>query len=295
MRSIRLVRDWREADLLEQTSDRSIYPNGDAVALEGGSRRGLIRRSANGMASRTLARVDAGLALASPVRVLAEGGDVTVHADGFALPDIGRVAGRPLQIAFKRALDVIGAGLGLLILSPLLIALALLIRTTSKGPVFFRQKRIGLDNRPFEILKFRSMYTDRCDITGVSQTVRDDPRVTPIGRVMRRTNLDELPQLINVLRGEMSLVGPRPHVPGMLAAGLLYEDLVPGYDKRHLMRPGITGLAQVRGLRGPTIERQPAVDRVISDLTYVRDFTIWLDVKILVRTVVSELRGGTGS
>jgi lipopolysaccharide/colanic/teichoic acid biosynthesis glycosyltransferase len=199
-----------------------------------------------------------------------------------------------LQLGLKRAMDVVGSGLGLLILAPLMLTLAFLIRAGSTGPVFFRQTRTGKDGKPFEILKFRSMYTDRCDATGVAQTVKDDPRVTPIGRVMRRTNLDELPQLINVLRGDMSLVGPRPHVPGMLAAGVLYEDLVPGYDHRHTLRPGITGLAQVNGLRGPTIERKPAVDRVLYDFTYVRDFSLWLDVKILVRTLASELRGGTG-
>jgi lipopolysaccharide/colanic/teichoic acid biosynthesis glycosyltransferase len=207
---------------------------------------------------------------------------------------VAESAGRTIQLALKRAIDVVGSGLGLLLLAPLMITLAILIRAGSNGPVFFRQTRTGLDGRPFEILKFRSMYTDRCDISGVAQTVKDDPRVTPIGRVMRRTNLDELPQLINVLRGDMSLVGPRPHVPGMLAAGILYEDLVPGYEQRHRMRPGITGLAQVNGLRGPTIERKPAVDRVMNDFAYVREFSLWLDIKILVKTLASELRGGTG-
>jgi lipopolysaccharide/colanic/teichoic acid biosynthesis glycosyltransferase len=205
-----------------------------------------------------------------------------------------RTVGRTVQLVLKRALDMAGAGVGLLILAPLLLTLAFLIRSGSSGPVFFRQTRTGLDGKPFEILKFRSMYIDRCDVSGVTQTIKDDPRVTPIGRVMRRTNLDELPQLFNVLRGEMSLVGPRPHVPGMLAAGVLYEDLVPGYEQRHAMRPGITGLAQVNGLRGPTIERKPSVDRVMCDIAYVRNFSLWLDIKILVKTLASELRGGTG-
>jgi lipopolysaccharide/colanic/teichoic acid biosynthesis glycosyltransferase len=202
---------------------------------------------------------------------------------------------RSFQLALKRAIDFIGAGLGLLLLAPLLIGIAILIKGGSRGPVFFRQSRTGRDNSSFEILKFRSMYTDRCDISGVAQTIKDDTRVTPIGRVLRRTNLDELPQLLNVLKGDMSLVGPRPHVPGMLAAGVLYEDLVPNYAARHILRPGITGLAQVNGLRGPTTERQPAVDRVLHDLRYVREFSLWLDFKILVMTIISELRGGTGT
>lgn len=201
---------------------------------------------------------------------------------------------RTLHLAAKRGIDVVGAAIGLILLAPLLLTVAAIIKLTSAGPVFFRQDRTGLDNRTFEILKFRSMYTDRCDLSGVAQTVADDPRITPIGRIIRKTNIDELPQLINVLRGDMSLVGPRPHVPGMLAAGVPYEELVLGYERRHAMRPGITGLAQASGLRGPTTEVEPAVMRVVRDVEYIRTFSIWLDIRILFRTVVNELLRGNG-
>ncbi len=138
------------------------------------------------------------------------------------------------------------------------------------------------------------MYTDRCDHSGVQQTVSGDPRITQVGRFLRRTNLDEIPQLWNVLIGDMSLVGPRPHVPDMLAAGRNYSDLVRGYENRHLMRPGLTGLAQARGLRGPTTHRWMAIRRIVCDVEYVRNFSLLLDIKIILRTVVNELRGGTG-
>jgi lipopolysaccharide/colanic/teichoic acid biosynthesis glycosyltransferase len=201
---------------------------------------------------------------------------------------------RALHLAAKRAVDIVGAAIGLVLLSPLLIAVAAIIKFTSPGPVFFRQERTGLNNKPFEILKFRSMYSDRCDLSGVAQTTACDPRITPIGRIIRKTNIDELPQLFNVLKGDMSLVGPRPHVPGMLAAGVRYEDLVIGYERRHAMRPGITGLAQANGLRGPTTEVEPAVMRVVRDIEYIRDFSIWLDIRILYRTVVNEIIRGNG-
>lgn len=216
---------------------------------------------------------------------------------GAVLDDVGMetaVDWRPAHLAAKRLVDIVGAAFGLLLLSPLLIAVAAIIKLTSAGPVFFRQERTGLDNKPFQILKFRSMYTDRCDVSGVAQTVADDPRITPIGRIIRKTNIDELPQLINVLLGDMSLVGPRPHVPGMLAAGVRYEELVVGYERRHAMRPGITGLAQADGLRGPTTEVEPSVMRVVRDVEYIRDFSIWLDIRILFRTVVNEILRGKG-
>lgn len=234
----------------------------------------------------------------TPTSAFSAGQAVALASYGGATIDDGesttQVNWRPAHLAAKRLIDIVGAAFGLLLLSPLLIAVAAIIKLTSVGPVFFRQERTGLDNKPFQILKFRSMYTDRCDLSGVAQTVADDPRVTPIGRIIRKTNIDELPQLINVLWGDMSLVGPRPHVPGMLAAGVRYEELVLGYERRHAMRPGITGLAQANGLRGPTSEVEPSVMRVVRDIEYIRDFSVWLDIRILFRTVINEILRGKG-
>lgn len=201
----------------------------------------------------------------------------------------------PAQLAAKRAIDIVGSFLGLLVLAPVILLVAVLIKLESKGPVFFRQLRTGLNETPFEILKFRSMYIDLCDDSGVRQTVDNDPRITPLGRILRKTNLDEVPQLWNVLIGDMSLVGPRPHVPDMLAAGRNYSELVQGYEYRHLMRPGITGLAQAGGLRGSTEQRWMAIRRVVCDVEYVRNFSLLLDIKIIVRTIINEFKGGTGS
>jgi lipopolysaccharide/colanic/teichoic acid biosynthesis glycosyltransferase len=128
----------------------------------------------------------------------------------------------------------------------------------------------------------------------VNQTIKGDPRITKVGAFLRRTNLDEIPQIYNVLRGDMSLVGPRCHAIGMLAGGVLYEELVPEYHDRHSMRPGLTGLAQMRGLRGPTDKPAKARARIASDLRYVENFSLLLDVQILIGTIVNEMRGGQG-
>lgn len=200
----------------------------------------------------------------------------------------------PIQLGLKRAIDIFGSFFGLLVLLPVILLIAVAIKLESRGPVFFRQLRTGINETPFEIMKFRSMYTDLCDNSGVRQTVDNDPRITPLGRILRKTNIDELPQLWNVLIGDMSLVGPRPHVPDMLAAGRSYSDLVQGYEYRHLMRPGLTGLAQARGLRGPTEHRWMAIRRIVCDVEYVRKFSLLLDIKIIIRTVINELKGGTG-
>ncbi|WP_137044783.1 sugar transferase [Pseudolabrys sp. FHR47] len=198
------------------------------------------------------------------------------------------------MLATKRAIDVSGALFGLVVFAPLFIGIAIAIKVTSKGPVFFRQKRYGYHNRRFWIFKFRTMYADRGDARGVQQTVGNDPRVTPIGRILRKSSLDELPQLINVLKGDMSLVGPRPHVPGMLAGGMLYEQLTPYYFQRHMMRPGITGLAQVSGFRGETTVALPAIERLDYDLRYIATWSLWLDIKIILRTVIREVTRGSG-
>ncbi len=194
----------------------------------------------------------------------------------------------------KRAIDIVGASFGLLLFAPLLIGIAIAIKATSPGPVFFRQKRYGYRNRRFWIFKFRTMYAHLGDQRGTQQTTAGDPRVTPVGRLLRRSSLDELPQLINVLKGDMSLVGPRPHVPGMLAGGMLYEELTPYYFQRHTMRPGITGLAQVSGYRGSTVAPLSAIERLDYDLQYITRWSLWLDLLIMMRTATREFFLGSG-
>lgn len=208
-------------------------------------------------------------------------------------PDQG-TATKYWQLTAKRLIDIAISSAALLTLAPLLLTVAILIKLDSRGPVLFRQNRWGKDCGLIRVYKFRSMYTDRCDQSGVAQTVEGDPRVTKIGRVIRRLNIDELPQLLNVLTGDMSLVGPRCHAVGMLAAGIPYEELVHEYHQRHVMRPGMTGLAQMRGLRGPTDRASKARARIASDLYYVNNFSIWLDFTIMAGTVYSELKGGKG-
>ena len=200
----------------------------------------------------------------------------------------------PTRPIAKRIMDVVGASFALLFLAPLLIAIAIAIKVTSRGPVLFKQRRYGYHNHRFRIFKFRTMYVHLEDATGTRQTTKNDPRVTPLGRFLRNTSLDELPQLINVLIGDMSLVGPRPHVPGMQAAARLYEDLIPYYFHRHMMRPGITGLAQVSGCRGSTVQADAAMDRIDYDLAYIEQWSLWLDLRIILLTIRREMVGGNG-
>lgn len=187
----------------------------------------------------------------------------------------------------KRITDI---GFTLLILIPALpvmLFLALAIRVTSRGPAFFRQRRYGLDGEEFTVYKFRSMYVAE-DGENVRQARRNDDRVTPLGRFLRRTSLDELPQLFNVLQGRMSLVGPRPHA---VAHNEMYRRLIKGYMMRHKVLPGITGLAQVNGCRGETAELEQMQARVNYDLDYLRLWSPTLDLRILVKTAVQVLRG----
>ncbi|WP_245447323.1 exopolysaccharide biosynthesis polyprenyl glycosylphosphotransferase [Methylobacterium sp. 17Sr1-1] len=206
--------------------------------------------------------VDAGSAVAARIR----------PAPAFR-PGMGPVA--------KRALDVVGAALGLVLLLPLFLVVALLIKCDSRGPVLFRQSRIGLGNRPFRVWKFRTMT---CCENGsvVRQARRDDPRVTRVGRVLRRTSLDELPQLVNVLFGSMSLVGPRPHA---VAHDAQFSGTVARYAERHAVRPGITGWAQVRGCRGETPNAAAMQRRVDLDLAYIEHWSLLLDLLILGMTL----------
>ena len=203
--------------------------------------------------------------------------------------------GEPARLTLKRGLDFTAATLALILLSPLFILIAAIIKMTSPGPVLFYQWRYGYRNRRFRICKFRTMYVHLEDRSGTHQATRNDARITPIGRILRATSLDELPQLINVVKGNMSLVGPRPHVPRMLAAEVLYEDLVPYYFQRHSVRPGITGLAQVSGCRGSTAQAGDAIARIDYDLEYIETWSLWLDIKIILKTIRREFLSGTGT
>jgi len=181
---------------------------------------------------------------------------------------------------FKRLIDILGALTGLLFLSPFLVIVATLICLDSPGPAFFRQRRTGRDGVPFLIYKFRTMRVQE-DGDKVVQASKGDHRVTRVGKFLRRSSIDELPQLLNVLKNEMALVGPRPHA---LAHDEYYSLTVPGYDDRFRSKPGITGLAQVSGLRGEVIEIGAMAARIQRDVEYIRDWSIMLDLQILART-----------
>ena len=189
----------------------------------------------------------------------------------------------------KRAADFTFAALILLLHALPMCLIALAIKLESPGPVFFRQQRIGWGNRPFELLKFRTMLHHAPDTGRLRQTRQHDPRVTRIGALLRRTSFDELPQLLHVLRGEMSLVGPRPHAPGSCAGGTPFEQLSDWYPMRHHVRPGMTGLAQVRGWRGETDTSEKLLRRLGSDLEYIENWSLGLDFLILARTVLAVL------
>lgn len=202
------------------------------------------------------------------------------------------VAEPPLQgwsPVYKRCEDLILSSLALLLLSPLLLLVAAAVKLDSPGPVLFRQKRYGYNQRLIEVYKFRSMHHHLRDDHAERQTGRDDPRVTRIGRFIRKTSLDELPQLFNVLGGSMSLVGPRPHATATKAANVLFEDAVEEYVARHRVKPGITGLAQINGYRGETDTLEKIHKRVEYDLEYIENWSLWLDLSILLRTVPAVL------
>lgn len=215
-----------------------------------------------------------------------------VSAAGPVPPQMSRA--RVAQLRAKRAIDLVGAVTGLVVLSPVLLAAAIAIKSTSSGPVFFSQPREGLNGRAIRVVKFRTMASGRGDASGVQQTTVGDDRITPVGRFLRKTNIDELPQLLNVLTGDMSLVGPRPHPFNMRAAGVRYDEHVPYYSGRLCMKPGITGWAQCHGLRGPTEDGHAAKARIDHDLAYVQNFSLLLDLKIVWKTFLQEAAGGTG-
>ena len=204
-------------------------------------------------------------------------GDVSLDdVGGKRMVSVQDIALRGWRLSLKRGLDIFGASVGMLMFSPLMLFTCLAIRLQSRGPVFHIQQRMGLDGKPFPMIKFRSMYAD-AEENGPGWTVEDDPRVTRLGRVMRRTSWDEMPQLINVLFGHMSLVGPRPEQPYFVRE---FRERIPRYMERHQEKSGMTGWAQVNGLRGDT----SITERTRYDLWYVEHWSLWLDFKIILRT-----------
>ncbi|SEP98517.1 Undecaprenyl-phosphate glucose phosphotransferase [Faunimonas pinastri] len=184
----------------------------------------------------------------------------------------------------KRIFDVVMASLALIVISPILLGAMLAVKLDSSGPVFFRQRRYGFNNEPIEVLKLRSMYHHMSDPAARQMVQRGDPRVTRVGRFIRRTSIDELPQLINVLRGQLSLVGPRPHALGAHTHDQLYEQIVDGYFARHRVKPGVTGWAQINGLRGEVESEEEIRDRVEHDLYYIENWSVLFDLYILFLT-----------
>lgn len=229
---------------------------------------------------------------------------LTLHlAPAEALPaavgtgEVGRVVHPvllrpPIPAAGLRLKSVFDGAAGfalLLAFSPVLLAAAVLIRLDGPGPIFFRQTRIGRYGRRFSILKFRTLRPEASDAAAETLVTKGDARVTRIGRVLRKYSIDELPQILNVLRGEMSLVGPRPHAPKAKADGRLYADVVPDYLRRYRVRPGLTGWAQVNGHRGETDTEEKLRNRVAYDFDYIRGWSFLLDLHILLRTIPATL------
>jgi polysaccharide biosynthesis protein PslA len=226
-----------------------------------------------------------------PVRILlaidvGEFGGGWQGSNRLALVDLGGRAQCGWQGAVKRIFDLAAALALLVILAPILAAAAIAIWVETPGTVLFRQWRFGLGSQPFRVYKFRTMSADRSDPTGAAQTMARDPRVTRVGRVLRRTSIDELPQLLNVVRGEMSLVGPRPHPLHMRVGDTYFFDAVRFYRHRHVARPGITGWAQINGSRGRVDTIEKARRRIDLDLWYVQHWSLLLDLQILTRTAL---------
>ena len=196
----------------------------------------------------------------------------------------------PWDALLKSVVDRAIALSAIIALSPVMLAVALAVKLESKGPVIFRQKRYGFNNQLVEVFKFRSMYTEMSDAKAAKLVTKDDPRVTRVGRIIRKTSLDELPQLFNVLNGTLSLVGPRPHATQAKADGTLYDEVVDGYFARHKVKPGITGWAQINGWRGETDTREKIEQRVKHDLEYIDQWSLGFDLYILAKTPLALLK-----
>ena len=205
------------------------------------------------------------------------------HLGGLPLLTVRDTVLRGWKLTLKRAMDVVGSAVGLVLLSPFMLLIALLIKLDSRGPAFYTQERMGLDSRPFEMIKFRSMQEGAEDETGPVWATKEDPRRTRLGAFIRRYSIDELPQFINVFTGDMSLVGPRPERPVFVQQ---FKQIIPRYVERHQEKAGMTGWAQVNGLRGDT----SIVERTKYDLYYIENWSILFDLKILIKTVFTFFR-----
>jgi exopolysaccharide biosynthesis polyprenyl glycosylphosphotransferase len=215
--------------------------------------------------------------------------DMSVGAAGDVC--IAPVLKRPLtafQEAVKSTIDRVCAALLIVLIGPLLLLIAALVKLTSPGPILFRQKRLGLNNKPFEVLKFRTLHAARSDPSASQPVKRHDNRVTPIGKILRALSLDELPQLVNVLKGDMSLIGPRPLPIDLRVEGRLCSEF-PRYPARHRVRPGISGLAQVKGSRGGMEVIEQLEQRLAYDLEYINNYSLLLDAKIALATVYAVI------
>ncbi len=224
-----------------------------------------------------------GEVLDDDVAQLGAQGARVLQGHGMLLVSVGPLGLRARVM--KRLFDIVIAGAALLALSPLLLVIALVIKLEDRGPIFFLQRRMGRGNRFFWIYKFRSMSVAQSDRDGKVSASKTDQRVTRIGRIIRKTSVDELPQLINVLRGDMSLVGPRPHAIGSQAGSKLFWEVDLRYWQRHCLKPGLSGLAQIRGFRGATETEMDLVQRLQSDLEYLEGWTILRDLKIVLLTL----------
>ena len=189
----------------------------------------------------------------------------------------------------KRIFDIVFSVVAIVLLWPVMLGAAIAVKATSKGPVLFRQKRHGFNNEVIEVLKFRSMYTNMGDQTAIRAVTKGDPRVTPVGRFLRKSSVDELPQLFNVLRGELSLVGPRPHAVHAQTGDRKYVDVVESYFARHRVKPGVTGWAQINGLRGELDSDEKIRARTAYDLDYIENWSLLFDLKILFLTPIRLL------
>jgi Undecaprenyl-phosphate glucose phosphotransferase len=189
----------------------------------------------------------------------------------------------------KRVFDIFFSLIGIIVFSPIMIATAIAIKLDSKGPVLFKQKRHGFNNEEIDVYKFRSMYTDRADPTAKNAVTKNDPRVTRVGRFIRKTSIDELPQFFNALLGSLSLVGPRPHAVAAQSHNKLFNEVVDGYFARHRVKPGVTGWAQINGWRGEIDSDDKIKKRTEFDLYYIENWSLWFDLKILLLTPVKLL------